>query len=551
MRKIEFPDRWYQALSFGRSLGPALALNSQRSNILKRAYTSCEQRGLHDLAITIALNNRDWEYIEKAAWRRFVALVRSDDFELLWEWLSQIPPREVRAQSRFAIMSMMAAARRRDFAKMNEAVGLALSTLKEDRKDQHYVLTKIICATVRAVSAERLEARRLIADIEHLPSTRSSYLKGTAEQIVAESYMESDITLMDEKLQAMFKGNEWRGDEYFGKSLLATMTLVNAMLGRHDAQDELDQVIRNYSTQDDEGSSLFMRYHLGKASLCYQRGSLSEALDHLRSCENDVMRSGIEIDRAFHFALCAMLSFSAGEHDIAQERFSLSLQESPLFCAYAFPGLEMLARIFPKGSPIPTILYRDRDGCQPAITRLRAAVEYCTTGTISCTKNPSAYAEGISENRPLERFHWLLLASAIEEHHRHDSKATEIMAMALDQAERQKLTQPVIDSGPLLFPILRRAVYPDSLFQRELLRHVPAHPMSERPIQHLTPREREVAALLDSAFSYSEIAERLLITPATLRKHVKRIFSKLSVHSRSQAVACLRNTAELLIAEKS
>lgn len=56
-------------------------------------------------------------------------------------------------------------------------------------------------------------------------------------------------------------------------------------------------------------------------------------------------------------------------------------------------------------------------------------------------------------------------------------------------------------------------------------------------MQGLSPREQEVLALLARGYLYKEIAEALKISPLTVPSFVRRIYEKLHVHSRSQAVA--------------
>ncbi|HET6763958.1 MAG TPA: response regulator transcription factor [Longimicrobiaceae bacterium] len=56
----------------------------------------------------------------------------------------------------------------------------------------------------------------------------------------------------------------------------------------------------------------------------------------------------------------------------------------------------------------------------------------------------------------------------------------------------------------------------------------------------LTPREREIAALLDSGISNKEIARRLGIGLSTVKNHVHHILEKLRVGRRGAAAACLR-----------
>lgn len=52
---------------------------------------------------------------------------------------------------------------------------------------------------------------------------------------------------------------------------------------------------------------------------------------------------------------------------------------------------------------------------------------------------------------------------------------------------------------------------------------------------HMTPREKEVLALVEQGLSNREIAEALTVSVGTVRSHVSNILSKLGVHHRVQA----------------
>jgi pimeloyl-ACP methyl ester carboxylesterase/DNA-binding CsgD family transcriptional regulator len=52
----------------------------------------------------------------------------------------------------------------------------------------------------------------------------------------------------------------------------------------------------------------------------------------------------------------------------------------------------------------------------------------------------------------------------------------------------------------------------------------------------LSPREREVLALITEGLGNAQIAERLLISEKTVRNHVSKVFDKLGVWTRAQAI---------------
>jgi ATP/maltotriose-dependent transcriptional regulator MalT len=53
----------------------------------------------------------------------------------------------------------------------------------------------------------------------------------------------------------------------------------------------------------------------------------------------------------------------------------------------------------------------------------------------------------------------------------------------------------------------------------------------------LTPREIEVLAFAADGFGGMELAEQLVLSPATVRTHFKNIYKKLGVRNRAAAVA--------------
>lgn len=76
---------------------------------------------------------------------------------------------------------------------------------------------------------------------------------------------------------------------------------------------------------------------------------------------------------------------------------------------------------------------------------------------------------------------------------------------------------------------------------RLLIVELVAQPVCRRPehgsLAELTAREREVTALVAQGLTNPEIAERLVITPTTVKTHVGRAMVKLGARDRAQLVA--------------
>ncbi len=58
--------------------------------------------------------------------------------------------------------------------------------------------------------------------------------------------------------------------------------------------------------------------------------------------------------------------------------------------------------------------------------------------------------------------------------------------------------------------------------------------------EELSKRELELLGLIAEGLSNQDIAERLFLSPHTVKVHVRNIFSKLDVSTRTQAVARAR-----------
>jgi DNA-binding NarL/FixJ family response regulator len=86
------------------------------------------------------------------------------------------------------------------------------------------------------------------------------------------------------------------------------------------------------------------------------------------------------------------------------------------------------------------------------------------------------------------------------------------------------------------------ALLAPSITRRLVQRFATEHQQVHRDLSPLTPRELEVLTLLGHGLSNTELAKELTLSEATVKTHVARIFAKLSLRDRAQAVVLAYET---------
>lgn len=124
-----------------------------------------------------------------------------------------------------------------------------------------------------------------------------------------------------------------------------------------------------------------------------------------------------------------------------------------------------------------------------------------------------------------------------------------VQVIALTSFKEEKLVQDALHAGAISYLLkdisaenlataIRDAHSGRSTLSPEVtqvLVHASTHPPT---VGHdLTDREQEVLILLAEGLNNSEIAEKLFVSPSTIKSHVSNILAKFGVSSRTEAVA--------------
>lgn len=108
---------------------------------------------------------------------------------------------------------------------------------------------------------------------------------------------------------------------------------------------------------------------------------------------------------------------------------------------------------------------------------------------------------------------------------------TEYALRLLDGGEERcgyLLKDRVLDSGQLAEAV-RRIGGGGVVVDPELVARLVGKSRTQSPLQELTPREREVLALMAEGLTDRGISERLFVAPKTVETHIRHIFTKLGL----------------------
>ncbi|NIV28501.1 MAG: hypothetical protein GWN58_02980 [Anaerolineae bacterium] len=545
----------------------------------RRAGRWHQSKGTLEEAMSHAIAARDFERAASMIEERFTSMFSRSEVPVLLGWIEQLPEDLVRSRPWIDVYRANTLA----LAGQLDGVDALLDSVEERIEPGtpqasellgHIASVRAYAANLRGDAARAIEMAMLTAELlpeEHL-AARGQAAYALADTLVAEDDLES----ARQALQAMLRAGEETGQLLVIVPALGDLATIRVAQGQlHQANDLYESMHQWLAERDGLDSRERCSYEFGMAGLLCEQNQLEAAYEHamtgmefrrrlggywvvgdlplmrILQARGDVegalatLREIEKMMRAYYFGLASTVAFRAAR---VEQWLAIGDVETASRCAEECGSSELE---------------------QIALARLRLAQGHATDAQRLLERQHAAAEEGWRTGRSIKILS--LQALAMETLGR-PGEADIALSRALSLARPEGYVRIFLDLGQPLRELLERLATPGTTpdshsaaitvptggYVRELLdafRHESETQRSREAeatvalskvlVDPLTGRELEVLQLLAEGLSNKEIATRLIVAPSTVKQHLKNIYSKLDVHSRTQAVARGRELALL------
>jgi LuxR family maltose regulon positive regulatory protein len=552
----------------------------------RKAATWCASHGLIDNAVRHALAAGDAAWTARLIEQHVEEILRRGEGETLRRWVAVVPQEVVRDRPRLILAQAIAAfnAGRLEAAEpLLDDAERALTTPSEPYEPSIGRQASMLANLPVAIALLRAALVGLRGDAERT----TELVRWTLTQLTEDEQVPRFSGRWNLALADWMCGRLAEAERAFTDIVAAGraagephLTLsAGSALGRvQRAQGRLGAALHTYQ----EGIEFAARIgsaavpttamaHVGMAEVFYQRNQLEQALHHATA--------GIPLGRqlistlspAIGLATLAWIRQAFGDPAGAQEAIDEAYQVMPAqgIAALHNPVPAERARLLlAQGNVRGAVDWADARGLgeadEPSYPRER---EYLVLARVLLAKNVPDRALGLLERLGAAaeaqariesvievRLLAALALDALGEHARAQAALVEALALARPEG----YVRVFVDEGAPMAALMRQvtgeqrsyaeqllAAYPEGLEARDLrlADAVPASslkPQASTLVEPLSERELEVLRVLATGLSNRAIAQKLYLSVATVKVHLKHIYGKLAVNSRMQAVARAR-----------
>jgi LuxR family maltose regulon positive regulatory protein len=297
-------------------------------------------------------------------------------------------------------------------------------------------------------------------------------------------------------------------------------------------------------------------YFLGRVS--YERDDLDTAAEHFSVVTSN--RGPVPLNAQVNSLLGLSLIYRArGATSASKEIFSTleALENVPPEDIAAFRAWQAIAEdeedtaiAWVETSPVPDVVCYPFLQLNPLLTRIRVLIAQGSRESLleAIRLLLTALRAAQSTGNRLCIVNVLALRALVLRAQGSEETALDVLERAVNMARQGGLVRSFVDLGlpmaNLLYHLVDRQEGADSYAEQLLAafeRRTTVHPLTvqanESLVEPLTERELEVLTMLARRLSNIEIAQRLDISPLTVKKHTINIYQKFNVQNRRDAVA--------------
>jgi LuxR family maltose regulon positive regulatory protein len=518
-------------------------------SIMKRASNWFEQSGQFNQAVECAWRIRDYRRIEQLILLNWRVMLMEDNLSMLYRWGKMIPLNVLLGNPILSIVIALPALIEGDVVLSSACTQRAVEYFVDETLP-FYAEATTVYSQICALQKRSDEALAAIERAQPLLSEDAYDLRSMLHMslvIVAKTpnWLTLKTLLLEDLPQALLYGNRT-----FIANNYAFLSFTEAYTGNFSqARSYIEKALLLPARAARPNRISFMNVYFARMFSAFHQGNSIEAELNL----NDYLALLRDSFAAYHismgYALKASIEFGRDNTEAADVLIAQSIGLSH----YGLLMMIMPIRFIEHLAAADVVDVDDfledakRDYGTTFIYRRLTLINGFVHKRFELLPEVRSYAADVQEGWKLEKIHAYLLLALFEEASGNASAAEQALLTSLELAQPEGIIQMFCNDYALVHPVLTRIA--DRLttdFARNLLLRISqidngevALVSKESPAT-LTRRETDIAYLLIAGNSVDEIADRLCISKATVRKHVSNVYNKLEVHSRSQLILRLK-----------
>jgi len=553
----------------------------------RRASEWYEQNGLIGAAVGHALGAGDVERVARLARRNALAVMDYDELATVVRWLNTLSDEVLRTRPWLGIACAWA----QFYMGRLDAVHSQLHNIESELQgtDNAQGLAGHIAAIrsyVAAVSGEMSQAKLVADQALRLLPEQDEVMRGfvIALQSTILRWSGDLVAAAEASAQAVSISRAAQDSRVAVEALIIHGALRHWQGQIHEAFAICEEALLladEFARQQGRPPPVVASVHRLVSRILYEWNDLEGALRHARQgIELSEEWGGVE-DMAFAYIVLARVLQATGDVQGALDAVQKGRQKARVFSPwFGNYGAAHQARLWlAQDNQSAAMRWAQESGLSPDDEpEFQYTWEYSVLARVLTAQGMPDRALALLEKllrvsetagAGLQVIEVLILQALALEARGYVEQALAALARALYLAEPEGLVRTFIDEGAPVGELLRQAARRGiaAEYARRLLTaldleteqrgpgtremtSVPTQMLRKEPgqaslVEPLTDREVEVLRLLDTHLSAPEVAGELVISRHTVRTHIKRIYGKLGVHNRADAVRRARELALL------